>query len=95
MVDEWGWEPLSDIYKRSPYLCEYSGSSAPDNSPSEVTPDSSPGEADNSCFIDEMMSITELPVKNIYVIVIPQYEYNTLVITQVRGIITSNTNQPK
>ena len=46
-------------------LLEYSGSSAPDNVPNEVTPDSGPGETDNSYFMDEMMSITELPVKNI------------------------------
>ena len=72
MVDGWGWDSLSDIYKRSPYLCDdsspllkYSGSSVPDNGPNEVTPDSGPGEADNSCFMDEMMSITELPVKNV------------------------------
>ena len=72
MVDGWGWESLPDIYKRSPYpydncsaLLKYSGLSASENGPNEVTPDSGPGEADNGCFIDEMISVTELPVKNI------------------------------
>ena len=81
LVDGWGWESLPDVYKRSPYLCDdssallgYLGSSvpdsglsqaAPDSGPSEAALDISPGETGNSCCMDEMMSTTELPVKNV------------------------------
>ena len=38
---------------------------APDSGPSEAALDISPGETGNSCCMDEMMSTTELPVKNV------------------------------
>ena len=80
-MDGWEWESIPDVYKRSPYLSDdssallgYLGLSVPDSGlsqavtdsgPSEAAPDSGPGETDNSCCMDEMMSTTELPVKNI------------------------------
>ena len=73
LVDGWGWESLPDVYKRSPYLCDdssallgYLGSAVPDSGLSQAAPDSGPSEAalDISCM-DEMMSTTELPVKNV------------------------------
>ena len=81
LVDGWGWESLPDVYKRSPYLCDdssavlgYLGSSVPhsglsestpDSGLSESTPDSGPGETDNYRCIEEIMSTTELSVKNV------------------------------
>ena len=72
LVDGWGWESLPDVYKRSPYLCDdssallgYLGSSVPDSGLSESTPDSGPGETDDNRCIEEIMSTTELPMKNV------------------------------
>ena len=60
------------MYKRSPYLCDdssallgYLGSSVPDSGLSESTPDSGPGETDDNRCMEEIMSTTELPVKNV------------------------------